>query len=52
MAGIIATVAFVIATWIAARLGLHLASTILVGYATWAVVLLVVIGLKRLLGFG
>jgi hypothetical protein len=52
VAGIIPTVAFVVAVWFAARLGFHLASTILFGYATWTVVLLAVIGLKRLLGLG
>ena len=52
LAGIIPTVAFVVATGVAARLAFHLPSTILFGYATWAVALLVVIYLQRLLGFG
>jgi hypothetical protein len=49
--GIIPTVAFAVALWITARLGLKLAPMIGVAYAVWAATLAVVLGLRRLLGF-
>jgi hypothetical protein len=48
--GIIPTVAFAVAAWLAARAGLKLGAIIVVGYATWGVVLLVVMSIKRALG--
>jgi hypothetical protein len=46
--GIIPTVAFAIALWILARLGLKLVPMIIVAYAVWAATLALVLGLRRL----
>jgi hypothetical protein len=48
--GIIATVAFVLAIWLAARAGLKLAPMIAVGYAAWGIVLVALIWIQRFLG--
>ena len=48
--GIIPTVGFLIAVWFASRLGLKLVPMILVGYASWGVVLLGIVGLRRIFG--
>jgi hypothetical protein len=48
--GIVPTVAFVLALWLASRLGLKLVPMIAVGYGTWATVLAVIVGLRRVLG--
>ncbi len=48
--GILPTVAFTFAIWLATRAGLKLIPIIVVGYTTWVVVLLVVLGVKRVLG--
>jgi hypothetical protein len=50
VSGIIPTLAFVVAVWIASRAGFKLAPTIAVGYSIWALTLLTVMGLRRLLG--
>jgi hypothetical protein len=47
--GIIPTVAFAMALWIMARLGLKLAPMIVLAYAVWAGTLALVLGLRRLL---
>lgn len=48
--GIIPTLAFAVAVWLAARAGLRLVPILLVGYGTWAGVLLLLLGLRRWLG--
>jgi hypothetical protein len=48
--GIVPTVAFVLALWLASRLGLKLVPMIAVGYGTWATVLAIIVGLRRVLG--
>jgi hypothetical protein len=48
--GIIPTVGFLIAVWFASRVGLKLVPMILVGYACWMVVLLGMIGLRKIFG--
>jgi hypothetical protein len=50
MIGIIPTIAFLITVWLGARAGLRLAPMLILGYAVWAVVLGVVILLRRVLG--
>lgn len=47
--GILPTVAFAIAIWLAARAGLKLGPILGVGYLTWAVSLGFLLGLQRLL---
>ncbi len=49
--GMIPTLAFALAVWIGARAGLKLIPLLAVGYSIWAVVLGVIIGSRRLLGF-
>lgn len=49
--GIIPTVAFTIALWVGARLGLKLSWLVVTAYATWAVTLAAILLLKRVLGF-
>jgi hypothetical protein len=46
--GVIPTVAFALAVWVAARFGWKLAALITTGYAVWGVVLLALLGLQRL----
>ncbi len=48
--GIIPTVAFGVALWLAARAGFKLVPMILSGYATWITVLFGVIEIRRVLG--
>lgn len=48
--GIVPTVAFLLAVWLAARAGLKLAPMIALGYLTWGVVLAALIGLRRMVG--
>lgn len=48
--GIIPTAAFAVALWIGARLGMKLLPMIIFGYAVWAAVPALVLGLRRLLG--
>lgn len=50
LVGIIPTLAFVFALWLGARAGLKLAPLIALGYLSWAVVLGIVIFLRRILG--
>jgi hypothetical protein len=50
VAGIIPTLAFAIAVWLGARAGVKLTPLILIGYTVWALVLLLILGLQRLLG--
>ena len=47
--GIVPTVSFIVAVGLAARLGLKLVPMIATGYATWAAVLALIIGLRRVL---
>lgn len=47
--GMFATIAFVFGAWLAARAGYRLIPTILAGYGTWLVVLLVMSGLDALI---
>ena len=48
--GGISTLAFLIATWLAARAGLKLGPLLLVSYGVWGGVLLTMLGLRRWLG--
>ena len=48
--GIIPTVAFAVAVWLASRAGMKLAPILTIGYAVWGVVLLTMLGLRRVLG--
>ena len=49
--GIIPTIGFVLAVWLAARAGLKLAPMLALGYGVWGVVLVLILGLKRVLGW-
>jgi hypothetical protein len=48
--GAIPTFGFIVAVWLAARAGLRLAPILLYGYGAWGVVLLLLVGVRRLLG--
>jgi hypothetical protein len=48
--GIIPTVGFLMAVWFASRLGFKLVPLVLFGYTTWVVVLLGIVGLRKMLG--
>jgi hypothetical protein len=48
--GVIPTLGFLVAVWLAARAGLHFIPILLYGYAAWAVILLLMVGVRRLLG--
>jgi hypothetical protein len=50
LVGIVPTVGFLIAVWFASRLGFKLLPMILFGYTAWMVVLLGVIGIRKILG--
>lgn len=50
LVGIIPTLAFVVAVWLATRAGLKLAPILIIGYAVWAATLLTVLGLRRIIG--
>jgi hypothetical protein len=48
--GVIPTLGFLVAVWLAARAGLRLWTILLMGYGAWAVILLLMVGVRRLLG--
>ena len=48
--GMVPTLAFAVAVWAAARLGLKLVPMIAVGYSMWALTLLAMLGIHRALG--
>lgn len=48
--GIVPTIAFVIAVWLAARAGLKLVPILVTGYGVWGLVLALVIGVKHVVG--
>jgi uncharacterized membrane protein (GlpM family) len=48
--GAIPTFGFIVAVWLAARAGLRLGPILLYGYGAWGVVLLLLMGVRRLLG--
>ena len=47
--GIIPTVAFAFAIWLAARAGLKLVPILIIGYTVWGATLLTILGLRRVL---
>jgi hypothetical protein len=49
--GIIPTVAFVFAVWLGSRAGLKIVPLIALGYSTWAVTLVFMLALRRLINF-
>ena len=49
--GVIPTLAFTLALWLGARQGLKIAPLLAMSYIVWGVVLLALIGIRRLLGF-
>jgi hypothetical protein len=49
--GIIPTIGFLIAAWLASRVGLKLVPMLLVGYITWGALLGLLVILRRLIGF-
>lgn len=49
--GIIPTMAFAVALWLGARAGIKLGGLIGLGYSSWLVTLVVVLGIRRWLGF-
>ncbi len=49
--GVIPTLAFTLALWMGARQDLKIAPLLAISYGVWGVVLLVLIGIRRLLGF-
>jgi hypothetical protein len=48
--GIIPTVAFAVAAWLGARAGWKLLPLLGAGYATWVITLILMIGVRRVLG--
>ena len=50
--GILPTVVFVVAAWLALRAGWKVAPTILVGYAAWAAAVALFFGVRRWIGAG
>ena len=48
--GAIPTLGFTIALWLGARQGLKIIPLLLLSYVAWGIILLVVIGIRRLLG--
>jgi hypothetical protein len=50
--GILPTVVFVIAAWLAVRAGWRVGPTIVVGYAAWAAAVAVFFGVRRWIGAG
>lgn len=48
--GIIPTMAFALALWVGARAGFKLGAMLGLGYTTWLVTLLIVLGIRRWLG--
>jgi hypothetical protein len=49
--GGIPTLAFLIVTWLTVRSGLKLEAVLLLGYSAWSVMLLALIGLRKLFGW-
>ena len=49
LVGAIPTFGFIVAVWLAARAGLELGPILLYGYGAWAVMLLLLVGVQRLL---
>ena len=49
--GVVPTVSFTVAIWLAARAGLKLVPMLALGYSVWAGVLAVLVGLRRVLGW-
>lgn len=49
--GIIPTIGFLVAAWLAARAGLKLFPILLIGYLAWGVVLGLILILRRVIGF-
>jgi hypothetical protein len=50
LVGLIPTIGFMVAVWLAARTGLRLAPLLLVGYGVWGVVLTMVVLSRKMLG--
>jgi hypothetical protein len=50
LSGIVPTAAFVLAIWIASRIGFKLVPMIAFGYSVWAVTLVTLLSLRRWLG--
>lgn len=48
--GLVPTIGFMVAVWLAARAGLRLMPMLLIGYGVWGMVLVVVVVLRRSLG--
>lgn len=48
--GLIPTIGFMVAVWLAARVGLRLVPMLLIGYGVWGIVLVVVVVMRRSLG--
>lgn len=48
--GLVPTIGFMIAIWLAARAGLKLVPMLLIGYGVWGMVLAVVVLMRRSLG--
>ena len=48
--GMVPTVGFVVAVWLAARAGTKLVPMLLVGYGVWGIILALVVALRRGLG--
>lgn len=48
--GVLPTVGFLAAVWLAARAGFKLAGMLLIGYAVWAVGLTVLVGIRQFVG--
>jgi len=51
MLGLVPTVAFAVAVWLASRAGFKLIPMLVVGYSVWGVVLVCLVWIKRLLGW-
>lgn len=49
--GIIPTIGFLVAAWLAARVGLKLIPILLIGYLTWGAILGLILILRRMIGF-
>jgi hypothetical protein len=49
--GVIPSVFFIVSIWLAARAGMKLIPMLALGYAIWAVVLAILVGLQRILGW-
>lgn len=49
--GIFPTVGFIIAAWLASRIGLKLVPMLLVGFIAWGTLLTLIFFLRRLIGF-